>query len=216
MSRIKNMHQMPLTPSDLYNRSLSFWTMSFHYLNLVEAALGETIKQENTWVVISEHPIDWEKYDETTKWSDFKIFVPILYNFYHAIELLLKGFVLLKKTDDSVKLDHDIERLLAIFNKQYSEQCCLTSALNKYIGVNIASSVLSAFFKENDCSSNRFYELLRYPSDLRLKKFFSYMQLKYNAKQAISFFEELQGDIAYIRRCSVSLGRSFECRDEHS
>ena len=199
-----------------YDRSLSFWTMSFHYLNLIQAALTEIIKHGNKWFVISDQPIDWEEYNKTTKWSDFNIIVPLLYNFYHSLELLLKGFILLKKTDNSVKLDHDIERLLSDFLKQYPEEHCLINVLNKYIGQNISSTILSNFLKENNYSSNRFFELLRYPADLNLRHFFTYMQLKYNGGEAVPFFEELQSDTECIRRCAVSLARMFEHKYEDS
>lgn len=184
--------------------------MSSYYLNLVQAALGETIKQGNTWVVTSDQQIDWKKYDEATKWSDFNIIVPLLYNFYHALELLLKGFVLLKKTGRSVKLDHDIQRLLSDFCSQYPDQYCLASVLSKYIGESITSPTLSIFFQDNDCTSNRFYELLRYPADPILAEFFTYMQLQYKGGEAVPFFKELQNDIECIPRRSVSLGRMFE------
>lgn len=90
---------------------------------------------------------------------------------------------------------------------------CLINALNKYVGQNITSTILSKFLHENIYSSNRCYELLRYPADLNLRHFFTFIQLKCNSGEVVPLFEELQSDIDCIRRCSVSLARLYEHQD---
>ena len=82
-----------------YKRSLAFWTTSLYYLKLVEAVADQMVCQGNQYVIIGDIPISPEDYEEQTKWSDHNISLPLLYNFYHGIELLLKGFVLLKNTN---------------------------------------------------------------------------------------------------------------------
>jgi hypothetical protein len=36
----------------------------------------------------------WLKYDQQTNWNDNNIAIPVLFNFYHGIELVLKGLIL--------------------------------------------------------------------------------------------------------------------------
>ncbi|MGD8307721.1 MAG: hypothetical protein PVF17_13770, partial [Ignavibacteria bacterium] len=87
-----------MSEEDKYKRSLSFWTMSFYYLNLTLTIFEKTIENNNIWVVVDDSPITEHNYREKTKFSDFNIMIPSLLSFYHGIELLLKGFVLFKSS----------------------------------------------------------------------------------------------------------------------
>ncbi len=200
---------MTQSKSQNYDLSLAFWTMAFYYLSLVQAASTETIKQGNQWIVWSDELLDEEEYENLSKWSDFNIIVPLLFNFYHGLELLLKGFVVLN-AKASPKLNHDIETLLTEFTQKYPDQHCLIDISKKYIGKDVSAELLKQFFAENNCSTNKFYEVLRYPADLKLIRKFIHTCLKYQGKASIPFFEELQSDIDCIRGCSVKLGRSLE------
>jgi hypothetical protein len=199
---------MSQSKSQNYDLGLAFWTMAFYYLALVQAAASETIKQGNQWVVWSDGLLDEEEYENQTKWSDFNIIVPLLFNFYHGLELLLKGFVVLK-AKAPLKLNHDIEALLTEFTQKYPDQHCLIHIFKKYIGKDVLAELLKQFFAENNCSTNKLYEVLRYPADIKLIRTFIHTCLKYQGEASIPFFEELQSDIDCIRRCSVKLGRSL-------
>src|SRR4030042_2804305 len=86
-----------MTDTEKYDLALSFWTVSFQYLMLVENVARETTSQGNTWVMTNTNnlvPITSEEYEEGTRWSDHTIIIPLLFNLYHGIELLLKGFLL--------------------------------------------------------------------------------------------------------------------------
>jgi hypothetical protein len=183
--------------------------MALNYLRFVRAALTESIKHENSWVRISSSPISEEEYDEQTKWSDFNIIIPLLFNFYHGLELLLKGFVLLKQAEDR-RLDHDIEMLLTTFRSSYPDQSELGSILAKYIERSTSPDLLREFFDENRCSANRFYEVLRYPFDKKLASRFAHHCLKHRQRASLPFFKSMVADIDAICRCSVHLGRSHE------
>ncbi len=184
--------------------------MSFYYLKLVQTVINETIDQGNKFTIVSNQAIPWDEYENQTKWSDSNIIVPVLYNFYHGLELLLKGFFLYKKTEGDIKLNHNIENLFDEFKSFFPDQKCLIDILNKYIGLNVSAEILKDFFSTNNISTNRFYEALRYPSDVKMKNYFSHLELKYKGVEGVPFFQELKDDIDCIRRCSVSLGRSFE------
>lgn len=192
-----------------YVRSLSFWTMAIYYLKLVRVALDETIKQGNTWFVSDSSRLSLEDYEERTKWSDFNIIVPILFDFYHGLELMLKGFVLLKQTENS-KLNHNIERLLSEFQSHYSNEAAFASLLAKYIDSRTSVDVLREFFDSNRCSTNKFYELLRYPYGKTLIDSFVHHCLKHREADSLPFFENMVADIDVICRHAVRLGRSFE------
>jgi hypothetical protein len=192
-----------------YDRSLSFWTMAFYYLKLVHVSLEQSLQQGNRWSVTASSPIELDDYDEQTKWSDFNIIVPVLFDFYHGLELLLKGFVLLRQPE-SPQLDHRIEELLAKFQCSYPDQVQLTCIFAKYIKDKTSVEVLRDFFDSNKCSTNKFYEVLRYPSDKNLASQFSHHCLKYRQAGSLPFFKDLIGDIHSICGHAVQLGRSFK------
>ncbi len=193
-----------------YRRSFAFWKTSLYYLNLVEAVINETIKQGNIHSVISNFDISEKKYRHETKWSDHNIVIPILYDFYHGLELLLKGFILFAKNSDDVKLNHNIELLLENFTTLYSNQKCLIDLLKKYISKTPSIEPLKNFFKENNITTDKFYEALRYPVNKKLTKEYDHIKLMYHGEDGLEFFKELKTDLDCLMRCSVSLGKELE------
>ena len=90
-----------------------FWTTAIQYLHLVEIVTAEIVKQGNVWGVEAPYNISEEEFREMTKWSDFRIAVPLLFNFYHGVELLLKGFLIAKNEFQSI---HQISILFDKFH----------------------------------------------------------------------------------------------------
>jgi len=92
-------------------KALHFLTLSFSYLSLVENVLNETINFGNEHLILSDHELLLGEYEGRTKWSDFNIIVPTLYNFYHGLELLMKGLVILLGKEVDPK--HNIGQLFS-------------------------------------------------------------------------------------------------------
>jgi hypothetical protein len=193
-----------------YRRSLNFWTTSFYYLKLVQVVSEQIVNQGNQYIVIGDYPISPEEYEEQIKWSDHNIALPLLYNFYHGLELLLKGFVLLKHQSQNPNLNHKIEQLLENFKLLYSNEVVLIRILEKYISSTPMIEPLKSFFNSNNISPNMFYQALRYPYNQTLNKEFRHIDLKYRGTDGIRFYQEIINDIKKIRELSVSLGRSLE------
>ena len=192
-----------------YKRSMAFWITSFYYLKLVEAVADQMVIQGNPCVVISDNPISPDDYEEQTKWSDHNISLPLLYDFYHGLELLLKGFVLLTDTAQNPKLDHKIEQLFDKFKTQFCNEIELIKILGKYISNNLNIEPLKSFFSNNNTTANMFYQALRYPYDVKFNEF-RHIDLKYRGSDGVRFYRELIDDIRRLRLLSVTLGRSFE------
>jgi len=189
--------------------SLNFLILSHNYLSLVRNALEEAIKQGNVFVVIKKHEISEKELTEETKWNDFNIIVPILYNFYHGLELLIKGFLILIN-DYNLKITHDIRKLLNDFCNNYNKEIEIIRLLNKYIDINLMPEILSKFLKENKINVNEFYIFLRYPLDVRNKKKFIYYQLHENEEEGLNLFKEIVSDIDILIPKIVKLYREKE------
>ena len=87
-----------------FNLARHFLTLSETYFFLVRNVLEENVKQGNLHLVTLDKEISEEEYDEMTKWSDFNIF-PILFNFYHGLELLMKGFLPASDNDRNILVE---------------------------------------------------------------------------------------------------------------
>ena len=81
-----------------YDVAFSFWTVSFQYLMLVENISRETTSNRNPlghMKDVKKGPITEDELLDATRWSDHILIIPLLFNLYHGIELLVKGFLLI-------------------------------------------------------------------------------------------------------------------------
>ncbi len=189
-------------------RSLMFLKMAVNYLQIVETISGELISQGNNIVILTDYQITPEEFEEKTKWNDYKIAEPFFFNFYHGLELLLKGYVFLKD-NESIENNHKIENLYKIFLEYFPNQITMIRILEKYVGPNIKLiEPLKTFFIDNNITVNKFYEALKYPESRNTQVKFVYDSLKYNGNKALEFYKQLKDDISTIIIETVSFGRS--------
>ena len=186
-----------------------YFRLSLQYLHLVEAVIDESIKQGNQQVVISDSSISESDFYEKTKWSDFNIAEPTLFNLYHGIELLLKGY--LKSCNTNVTSQgHKIDNLFSSFQNNFSDKKSIAEALKKYIGSNSELvEPLKSFFYENNITVSQYYDALRYPTDKKEIITYSHYTLKGKGEKVIPFFKELRADIDFILRESVKYWRNL-------
>ena len=192
-----------------YIKVLSFFTVSFQFFSLVQNALKETINQGNEWIVISGKEISFEDYADKTSWSDHQVIIPILFNFYHGLEIFLKGLL---QFDPNFELNpkHSIEGLSSNFIKNNPKEVVLCNFLKKYTHLGQLPSILKSFLDENKLTINQLYEALRYPTDTSFANIKSYLSLKYKGEEGIEFFKNLLRDIEEARKAAVTYGRSYE------
>jgi len=180
--------------------SNSHFMLSDNFLQLVENILIEIVKNQNVDIYIGSPREDIrEHYQELTKWSDFRILVPTLFNFFHGIELLLKASNY-KKNIPIKKLNHNLEQLFIDFKKNYPDSRVITDILHNYIHPSGESNILKAFYKSNDISnSSKFYEVFKYPFSKDLQIQVNYGKLNHLYNEGISFFQQFIIDIQTIR-----------------
>lgn len=186
---------------------LAFLTLAEKYLRLIKNVLEESIRQQNKHVVVMDSDITEEVYEEETKWSDFNVLIPVLFNFYHGIELLLKG--LLSFTDNyDLQAHHDAQELLKDFKEHFAGEKELIRILEMYLSHNFVPELLATCLTDNNMKIKDFYIFLRYPSDCSFQKIFDYLNLKYNSTNAIPFFKNMVNDIDILMTSSVGLYKS--------
>jgi len=198
------------------NNQFIYFSLSDKYFNLVEAVLGELIKQENTNTVLSNKPISNSEFHEQTKWGDFNIAEPLLYNFYHGIELLLKGFLKPEEIDIQKK-GHGLMSLFEIFKKKYPNHKMIVLILKKYINTNSKLvETLKVFFTNNNIDIAKYYEVLRYPENINATNLFSTEDLRYLDKEGMTFFSDLHSDVNKLKREMVKHWQSSKIKSLNS
>ena len=186
-------------------QALGFWTVGIQYLHMVEVVTRETIKQGNPFVVVSDGKLSLEEYAKQTNWSDHQLVIPLLFDFYHGIEVLLKGFLI--ATGFSPENRHNLSELLDTFESKFPSYA-LCTRFRKYIVTEYLPEPLAAFCSHSDVTIDDYYQALKYPVSTN-GAMFHHSPLKYHGSTGLSFFEGLVSDIADIRKEAVSLGRSI-------
>jgi hypothetical protein len=183
------------SPNDV-SKALGFLGMGFDFLGLVENSLTEVINQGNLHLIISDEPITNDIYFEKTKWSDFRIFIPVLYNFYHAVELIMKGLLVFHQ---KMVATHKLTDLSDALVEAASYPQSLMDVLNKHLDENKLNTILKSYLATNHLTINELYSSLRYPGDKNINKIYSHIDLKYRGSNALSYYQELIKDIKILR-----------------
>ena len=163
-----------------------FLQLGLDYLKIASNILGENLKAGNKHVVISDYEIIEESYGIETQWSDFNIIVPTLFNFYHGLELVLKGLLSII-TKDKTNYTHDITLLFNEINSD-SVTVKLYETLKRHLKEPGINEILSGFLKTNGLSISQLYEALRYPEGRNLQKVYEYGKMYYLEGTALPYF----------------------------
>ena len=191
--------------------ALHLWTVSFQYFQLVQNVAREITSQGNQSVIVrdgAEGLIEPAEFHEKTKWSDHSLGIPLLFNLYHGIELLVKGFLLITP-GVNVKSEHNIQKLCRQFAKSYEQESELIVFLRKYTEEKELPRVIQEFLKDNDLAFDKLYQTLRYPVGPKFKNSNNYMMLMNRHTDGVPFFNDLVSDIERARRAAVMLGSSL-------
>ena len=207
-----SLYEVMMNDNDLI-RSLRFRSMGLRYLHFVRLIAEQVVNMRNksvaTWWGERTPQEEAEEFDRQTKWSDATVVEPLLFNFYHGLELLLKGFVLLESVPDP---NHRLTHLLKYFVAAYPSETELITLFQKYLSQSAMPEILIDFLEKNESSVDRFFESLRYPFNRNLSRNYKHTMLKYKQSEGLPFYEELVADIGTMDKYAVALGRKLERR----
>lgn len=195
---------MPLR-KDMPDQALGYWTVGLQYLHLVETVIGETIAHRNAHVLMSDKEIAWDDYDRDTRWSDHRLVIPLLFDFYHGLEVILKGFLV--AVGKPVKTSHKLSQLVADFEESFPHHI-LGVIARKYTVQNQLPEMLGFFCKTSGTTIDDYYQALKYPQSTR-GTVYKHYPLKYRGEGGVLFFEGLAKDIDEAVKQTVALGRSL-------
>jgi len=177
--------------------------LAYQFFNLAREAITEMEKQGNKSLIISNGSSNdedsWVEYEHNTRWNDFNIGVPVLFNFYHGLELLMKG--LLQEIGNNQKVtNHTLsEHFQSLQNHPNKISNELTSILQKYI---FNQNPFNDFFLENEVTPDKFYQLLKYPESLKGESY-NFSRVRGNENIGLLRFLEVKRDIINLRNAII-------------
>jgi hypothetical protein len=168
----------------------SYISIGYNFLQLATNSIDELLAQGNrSLIMTSGNKSDeeaWREYEEKTKWNDQNVAIPILFNFFHGTELILKGLILhcggtLKTTH---RLTGHLEQLRKCPNPPHK-------AVLDHLQKIITKNGLEDFFKINNSSVDSFYELFRYP-EMKNGEEIEFWMLRGKEELGINRFKEIR------------------------
>lgn len=188
-------------------KTLEFYKLGHQFLNSSKVLLEKLVENDNRQVVISNFDITEEYYNEQTKYSDFNIIIPILFNYYHGLELIIKAA--LEQVGKLEKDGHNIESLINKLKKAYKEDeyfiNCIIEKIDKPI------QIVNKFKTDNNkIDAFSIYEALRYPDNKSTDGLINYESLLYNGNIIIDDCREIIQNIENIKIATVRKYRELE------
>jgi len=196
----------------LKEKSWRILLFSDQYITMVTNTLEMAIKSGNPSVIISNNFISEKYFANKIKYCDYSIIISLLFLFYHWIELVLKGFllVLVKEDTDINKIaHHNVIKLLKEFKNNFSNEKDIINFFEKYIKKNNMPNLLKMFFNKNNLSVRNYYNFFRYPLDKNFNIKYDYSIIQHTNKEGLTFFKDLLKDINRYKKHIVRLGRSL-------
>jgi hypothetical protein len=187
-------------------KSLALLTMGLNYFNLVQNAVTEMLNQGNALVIISKKSLTSQEYDDCTKWNDMHIAIPVLFNFFHGMELMLKGAIALEEVN--VSKGHDLSALAVKFQELFSsleEKNMFVVQLEEIS----KKEPLATFFEKNQTSISQWYETLKYP-EMNNGAQIHHANLKYGGHDTLNFWQGINDSAECMRKFCVTLYNKYE------
>lgn len=189
-------------------KSLKFYRLGHQFLNSSKVLLEKLVENEDRQVVISNFEITEEYYNEQTKYSDFNIIIPILFNYYHGLELIIKAA--LEQIGKLEKDRHNIENLIKKLKEEYKEDESFINYVVEKIDKPI--QIVTKFQTDNN-QINGFsvYEALRYPDNKSENKLINYESLLHNGDTIV---DDCRGIIQNIENIKIATVRKYRELEE--
>jgi hypothetical protein len=185
------------------NSSLDYLKIGLQFMNIVTAVAGETLAQKNALIFVSDEQINLDQYSKATQWSDFRVVIPLLFNFYHGLEVILKGFLV--STDGSSRSTHKLSKLIEDFELAFPGMSIGIIA-RKYTEQSQMPKILKEFCDASNITIDQYYQALKYPESTS-KIVYLHCLLKNKGVDGLAFFDEISKDSKRLVTETVSLWR---------
>lgn len=187
------------------SQALPYLKLAFHFLRLAEGASAQSTRRGNPHVVDSSKPMTPAQYDRATAWSDHAVGIAVLFNFYHGIELVIKGLLALQVQPPT---HHRLTELLSCLEQ---DQVCtsLSATLATLVRDIDSDSPIGQFLNANSIKIDSWYESLKYPKSTNGKTF-CHTELEYGSVGTLAFWRTLGSSAKQLRKQVVECLRKID------
>lgn len=184
-------------------KTTNYISFAYQFLQIARESINEMEKQGNSTSIWYHVPArknlkyedDWEEFEFKTRWNDINLGVPILFNFYHGLELYMKGLLQTQNLLPSKK-NHDLVKLYEIITDNQDKFTSeIIFLLDKNIGLK---NPFNEFFSDNSMNPGQFYHCLKYPEDLEGNQF-KFIRVRGNEVEGLKKFLIIRDDCINLR-----------------
>ena len=186
----------------------NFIGLAYQFWNLTREAITEMDKLDNRNFIASDYDpsISEEEsrknYEFKTRWNDFNVGVPILFNFYHGLELYMKGLLQEIGELKNVNLNHGLKDLLyRIIENEDSLTNEIVELLKFYLG---SDNPFHQFFLDNNGDVDKFYLFLRYPTPKSGERSYLFKEIRGNEQVGLERFKLIKKGCVDLKQAIVN------------
>jgi len=187
-------------------RKANYLGLAYQFWTLTRESINEMGKQGNKKLIMSLYDPNQtdeeshESYYQKTKWNDFNIGVPILFNFYHGLELCMKG-ILQEINKLPTNKTHGLTGYYNLIQENETEFIPeLIISLGKVLNRN---NTFSDFFESNNSNVDHYYQLLRYPESYKGDNLYFHGEIRGKEKIGLKNFESIKDSCVEIENAII-------------
>ena len=188
-------------------RKANYLGLSYQFWTLTKESINEMKKQGNKKLIMSLYDPNQtdeefhQSYYQKTKWNDFNIGVPILFNFYHGLELCMKGLLQEIGKLPTTNKTHGLTGHYKLIQENKNEFIPeIFTSLDKVLSIN---NTFSDFFESNKSNVNNYYQLLRYPESYKGDNIYYHGEIRGKEKIGLENFESIKNSCNEIEEAII-------------
>ena len=185
----------------------TFIPIALHFWNIVQLLVEQMQTSGNKWSIYAdvnedesqeeeEEEEEEKRINEIFTRNDNNIRIPVMFNFYHGLELFMKGLLELENISLD-KTNHNLKDLYKIIKENESRYpVSLIQVLKKHI---YNQKSYNPFFKDNDMNVNDFYIGLKYPQNRDGSKKYNYASIRGKQEQTLKIYLAINDAIIELK-----------------
>jgi len=173
-----------------------FIPIALHFWNIVQLLVEQMQTSGNKWSIQDDYSEEDNGVNEIFKRNDISLGGPLMFNFYHGLELFMKGLLELENISLD-KTNHNLKDLYKIIKENESRySVSLIQVLKKHI---YNQKSYNPFFKDNDMDVNDFYIGLKYPQNRDGSKEYNYASIRGKEEETLKIYLAMNGAINELK-----------------
>lgn len=172
----------------------TFIPLAYNFWNVVQLLVEQMEQRGNKtgrcvdYDSIIDHEEHEQEFNDMMKRNDDNIGVAVMFNFYHGLELFMKGLVQV----ENIILDKSDHNLQDLYKQIQANKSKYTSSLIQLLKDHIYNAKsFNPFFESNNINVNDFYIGLRYPQNKDGNKQFKYFTIRGKEEETFKIYKAM-------------------------